>query len=122
MTDEERLDAHKKVRELFADDTQWTQGVYARRTHEASPVQPHNISLSGLKDQPQLYSCFCLAGGYYRVFGSNAIAVDQCALDHGFRSEAEMIDWNDRPDRSPDQVRALLDRTITRMGGVEISA
>lgn len=89
----------KTLQELFADPARWTQ-LANSKTSEGQTCYVHS---------PQA-NCFCLAGGVMRVYPevtdlmrvfkllSTEIAKDTCGI----------ICWNDIPERTAQEVQALV--------------
>jgi hypothetical protein len=87
----------RAVRAIVADPAHWTQGAYAKDS-------------IGLQVTPQSNQavCFCLAGALHKA-KANYMAG---RFVENLTGIGDIIDWNDAPGRTHDQVLDLLDRAI----------
>ena len=99
------------VRELLSSPDSWTQGVFARDQNGKS-VCPDDPSAT----------CWCLMGAILYIFKRENMATYKHVLDvclnkinplptKGEWSVRSMIDWNDSPERSHEDVVELLENT-----------
>ena len=82
-----------KVKELLSDESKWTQGCYARDAFGVSIPFDADAAV-----------CWCLAGAIHRVYGPEPIHLRILRRVNGSLSE-----WNDAPDRTFAEVKALVE-------------
>lgn len=91
-----------KVRDLFTDESKWTQGVMARMASGASAATC----------DPNAY-CRCLGGAIIYCYGEDYTRVE--LSDQVLRKVMnkigtdDIVEWNDDPDRTFAEVKALIE-------------
>ena len=93
------------------EDREWTQGAYARDPEGCHIPYSHPRAVQ-----------FCASGRLMRIRHENPAAADQVS---GFRllqeilyeipGEKDLMAWNDRPTRQPEQVRQLFRQAAARV-------
>lgn len=89
-----------KVKELLSDESKWTKETYARSS-DGKPTAWFN----------QDAQCWCLLGAINLCYGGNSLdklGMIRYALGLEFLSNA--VDWNDHPNRTFSEVKALVEK------------
>lgn len=93
----------KTLQELFSDPKRWTTHGKARDTR-GRPTLVHD----------PYAACWCLLGALQRVYGGTFYANPDCMramgkVNDALPDDAETIaEWNDHPDRTAEEVLALV--------------
>lgn len=92
-----------KIRDLLTDKSKWTQNLYSRDA-AGNSVMPSDY----LKRTPV---SFCLRGAAYWCYGEGERynAIDQRLRDEMARRGFSLTKWNDHPQRTFEEVRALVE-------------
>lgn len=86
-----------KIKELFTNETKWTQGAFSRTK---------NGRLS-FANNPNA-ACFCLSGAVFKCYE----AKDHGTIEEKIRKEigTNIVTWNDAPNRTFEEVKALVEK------------
>ena len=90
-----------KVKELLSDESKWTQGVSAR-TESGIPTSYHG----------QETAKWCLLGALAKCYGVNTDDWDSIRARIRIRLSPDglfPVDWNDAPNRTFSEVKALVE-------------
>ncbi len=89
-----------KVSDLLTDESKWTQGAYGRDTHgKLTSIVSHSAV------------CWCLVGALWLCYRDGGDGSDDAANDVERRvitRIGNMAAWNDAPNRTFAEVRALV--------------
>lgn len=88
----------------------WTQGAYARMSNEVDDGGKVPV------DSP-LATCWCIMGAVFAVTPAGVpyrMALDKLKEANGWEDTSNIIQWNDDPDRTQEQVLELFDKVIAQ--------
>lgn len=87
-----------KVKELLADESKWTQGVYARAANGRPTLVDHNAV------------CWCLDGAIRHCYPAayDDVVLRQKLSAYFVPLGTNIIRWNDDPARTFEEVQALV--------------
>lgn len=97
----------KTVLELFADPKRWTKSSMGRDLHG-------QMCASGDPDAV----CWCLAGAIFKVYGTHSSKGDSAfcrvaaVLKQNGIGRTEILNWNDRPERTHDEVLKVCEEAM----------
>jgi len=85
-----------KLQELFTDPTTWCQRDFAQ-TSTGISIGPSNPEAT----------CWCLAGGIMKCYPTEEYGIIRNTLSR--RIGGPLLDWNDAPERTFEEVKALVE-------------
>lgn len=91
-----------KIKELFSDESKWTQGRYAR--------DKDGIKTNIKNDNA---SCWCLVGAVFKcyIYHNADKAIQKLEKKFGkSKSYKNIVQWNDHPKRTFKQVKTLVNK------------
>ena len=86
-----------KLKELFTDESRWTQGV-AARDREGNIVSPND----------PLAVKFCPDGGIRRCYPYEEWSHVRIQLQHRLHYGQSITEWNDAPERTFEDIQRLV--------------
>lgn len=84
-----------KIRELYTDKSKWTQGANARNE-------------LGALCRFDLGTCFCLMGAATKCYGFHESTNILLRINKAL--SGSVVDWNDAPERTFEDVKELVER------------
>lgn len=89
-----------KIKELLTDESKWTKGAFARTIDNAQ-----------ICSASQLAVCFCLQGAMFRCYTIlDEFRVTRIKILKELRSGDSIASWNDAPERTFAEVKALVEK------------
>ena len=87
-----------KMRELFSDDSKWTQGAFARNKQgvEVDVGNPDAV-------------CFCFQGAMRKCYGKNSYKIID-KLDNSRGMLFSITAWNDAKERTFEDIKNLVEK------------
>jgi hypothetical protein len=95
----------------------WTKGAYKRHRDDVATWIKYNWAFTDYEWNDHRCNCYCLAGALNKARGAETHADIPTPLAKvlGFRSEQELISWNDKLGRTAADVTRRIDRAIKRL-------